>query len=322
MRTAAGLPRLWFLLWFFHLLAALLLAAPLAAVLYGELGNSRLAGAMAEEFDVMWLLEFFRHSEGLPFTMLALLAAAALVLAGLANVFFAAGAYGVFALPGAPYTPALFFESAGRNFWRFLRLFLTSLFCFAVVLLAGRGVLAAGDKLWGEGMEGAPLQILSTVRTALLFVLGGVVVTIFDQAKARLAYGDSRSALKSALYAARLVLLRAPLRTLGVWGVLALVGAAFYFAFSRASDLLPGAAIAPLVAVLVLQQLYILARIWTRLAVWASQAALYRGLVPTLMPPEELVYVLEPAGGGPPALEAGAEAPLPPHTDEEAAGPA
>lgn len=273
LERAAARRRMLFLYWFVHTLFALAAALPAAAVALPPLMRSRLAGELLEQFDLAWLAELYASSgrHAAP----AVLAAAGLAgfTAWLAGVFLSGGAVAVLANPDTPYSPSFFWQNAGRNFWPFFRL---SVY-FLVVYVAAYGALglirAAARSLWGEGLAGAPLVQAGWLRLALLILAFGLISTASAFAKVRLVLAGSRQSLRACLGSLRLVIRHAGI-IFWLWACFAAAGLAAGWLYVESANRLEDgpAALAPLL--ILVQQAYVLARVFLRFALWGSAAEL------------------------------------------------
>ncbi len=225
LERAAARGRLLVLYWLVHTLFALVAALPAAAVALPPLLRSRLAGELLKQFDLAWLAELYaisgRHAA------LAVLAAAALAGCGtwLASVFLSGGAVALLAASDQPYSAAVFWHNAGRNFWRFFRL---SVY-FIVIYGCTYGVLglipAAAKAVWGKGTAAAPLVYADWLRLALLIPAFGLIMTASAFAKVRLVLADSRQCLRACFGSLRLVI-RHPGMLFCSWACFAAAGLA------------------------------------------------------------------------------------------------
>ncbi|MCS7041192.1 MAG: hypothetical protein N2036_10200 [Bryobacteraceae bacterium] len=271
MERAAARWRLLVLYWFVHTLLALAIAAPVAAVATAPLLRSTLARELLGQFDVAWLAELYASAgqQAAP----ALLAAAAVagLAAWLAGVLLAGGAVPALASPDLPQNAAVFWQNAGRNFWRFFRLSLYFLVLYASVFAALGLIRTAARALWGEGLAAAPLVYADWLRLALLLLAFGLLATASAFAKVRIVLSDSRQCLRACLGSVRLIL-RHPGLVFWLWACFAATGLAAAWLYLHASNWLEtrlGALLLPLVA---LQQAYLLARILLRFALWGAAA--------------------------------------------------
>lgn len=273
LERAATRRRMLLLYWLVHTLFALGAAVPAAAVALPPLLRSRLAGELLKQFDLAWLAELYASSgrHGAP----AVLAAAALAgfTAWLASVFLAGGAVAVLANPDTPYSASFFWQNAGRNFWPFLRLSVYFLVVYAGAYGALTMIRAAARSAWGEGLAAAPLVYADWLRLALLILAFGVISTASAFAKVRLVFAGSRQSLRACLGSLRLVL-RYPGILFWLWACFAAAGLAAAWLYLWTANRLEDGPAALIPVLVLVQQAYVLARVFLRFALWGSAAEL------------------------------------------------
>jgi hypothetical protein len=275
----SGLGRAWrrkrmlALYWFFHTLCAMGAALPLMAAAVPQLGRSRLGDELLRQFDLAWLAEISAAAgeAAAPAVIFAALVAAATLLLG--AVFLAGGAAPLLAREEEPYSPEEFWRNAGRNFWPYLRLSLYSLVLYAAAFAAAGLLTRGAEALWGEGLEAKPLALAGYARLALLVVLFGLVSTAMDFAKVRLALSGTRQSLRACLGSVRLAW-RNPGVVFWLWACFAAAAAAAAYAFVELAARLETRGTAWVAPLVLLQQAYVLARIWLRFAAWGAAAEL------------------------------------------------
>ncbi len=292
-------------LWIVLLLYAVTTAFALAAagmaigIAAASLAHSTLAAKMAGNFDIEWVSELIAAHGGL---LAAPWPAAIVAGCALFAVLYLFLLGGVVEVLGAGRRD--FFAGCGKNFWRLARLSVWSGIACVLALAVAGAVGGIGRKIWGNGSEAAPLIYWGWFRLAV--ALGGLAVVnaAFDYAALRMAIDDSRRSLRALLGAFRL-LLRRPVRTLGLYAALTLillVPVLAGFVISRAAAQTSIAAVAVL---FVVRQAAVLAKTWAWLLFFPAQAAMWKALQPA----QEMA---------PAAAEdaiAGAEVPLPPAED-------
>lgn len=285
---ASGLKRAWrrkpmmALYWFFHTLCALAAALPAAAVAVQPLGHSRLGEELMRQFDLAWLAELYAASAAaaLPVAVAAAMAAA---IALLGAVYLAAGAAPLLAREETPYSAEEFWRGAGRYFWPYLRLSLYSWILFGAALAVGALLRRGAVALWGEGLEARPLVMADYARLALLVVLFGLISTAMDFAKIRLALDGSRQSLRACLDSLRLAW-RNPGVVFWLWACFAAAGAAAAWLYVELAVRLEARGAALFVALVLVQQIYVLVRIALRFAAWGAAAELDPVLRPLPLP--------------------------------------
>ncbi len=187
-------------------------------------------------------------------------------------------------------------DGAGLYFWRFVRLALISLLFYGVAIALISTGNKAIDKLWGEGMEARPVIIGGWVMQVAGFLLLGLVATIFDYAKVRLAVDGSRATWRAAFGSAKLVITN-PGRTMGAWAAISIFGLLFFVLWRTVENAIESRTLGAVVLLLAVQQTYVLSRIWIRLMFWGVAIELDSVLrLPAEEPVAEPVkFVAEPA---------------------------
>ncbi|MFQ5743955.1 MAG: hypothetical protein ACE5HV_10250 [Acidobacteriota bacterium] len=264
-----------FWLWLINLGLALVLVAPLYSLIYAHTATSSAAAQLSQGFTAVWWTDF-SHAQ-------------AAALGTLPNTIWFAGAFYLMLhllLAGGMLTflhtdqhfPffARFGAACGNYFGRFFRLLLIALACYwAVLWINGR--LFSLVLWWSDNGALQPQawwgHLARNIFTVVLFF---TVSLVFDYAKVRTVVTDSRSMLLEAARSFRFVFGHL-LRTGSLYLLLLTAGAllmALYWAGARGLGLL-GAALLPL---FLLQQLYLAARLWLRLATWGGAISLFKGI--------------------------------------------
>lgn len=253
--------RVWLLLWALTLAFAAVLVLPAAAILHADLGHSLYAARMFGNFDPQWTAEFLLKTGDAPLITVPPLAAALALAYLLLMTFLNGGVLAVFTQSSA------FWPGCGRNFWRLLRLLLASLVCYALVVAVNLGLGKIGGRIWGEGMVERPVVIFGWVRAGIIVLLVLLVNMVFDYAKIRAVAWNS-TLLRSIRFVAGNFI-----RTATTYALLCVLAAALAAVYWCASSVLPRTALGWLIVVLVVQQIFVVVRVWVRLLFFASQAA-------------------------------------------------
>jgi hypothetical protein len=290
-RRVLRVKRLWALLWVFHLALAASVALPLGTLVGENVARSVWASDLARHFDLAWAIEAMEFWRGIPSVTTGYAFAAAALFAVLANAFFAGGGITILADESQPYTPRRFYEGCGRFFWRFFRLLLVSLVCYALVMVVNAILAKIAGKIWGEGMAAAPQVFFGYFRMVLMIGLLALVNMVFDYAKIRIILENRRSAFGAAVWAWKFVF-RNFARTAGLFASLLGLGLLFALAYWAVRAVLPESAVGWLLLVALFQQALVLARLWLRLMFWSSQTLVYDELLPRYRPAPQPVFSL------------------------------
>ena len=286
--------RIWGLVWLLHILVATALASFPAAFVAYSLAHSNWSQELLGQLDVSWVFEAVKAERGMPYSAIMSAAAAMAALLLPLNTFIAGGAIAHFLDREFPYSPRRFYENCGRYFWRFFRLFLISLIFYGLALALSGLINRIADKIWGKGMEAAPLVWMGRLQTVVMVLLVLFVHLLFDYAKIILVWEDRRSAWRSMAEAWKFTLHNKS-RTFGLLILLLLLSLVLglvWWGFRAATEHAPAGL---LVVIVMAQQCYVLARIGMRLLGWASQAGLAQSLRPEYKPVVKPVFTPEPA---------------------------
>ncbi len=257
-------------LWAVNFLFSLLVIAPLAFVIHGQLSHSLSADNVLANLDVDWLTDLSsRYLNAAPAYLGLVLLAVILYL--LLSVFLNGGVIGCLNRPGARTTLADFFHDCGLQFWRFLRLFLLSI--PAYLLLLGiflpllRALLEAATR---RAAAEWPVLVASNFRILSLVLLLGLVSMFFDYVKIGLATGGRKSVLRETW----LTLKFFARRFFKAWGLYLLAGSAFILLtllYLEVIRILPKGKPLLVLVVFLWQQLYILGRQASRVLFYATE---------------------------------------------------
>lgn len=268
--------RLWFIFYAALTLVAVVPAAALMTIAFHSLGHSAWAAELGRRLDLEWIGELVAAYGAMPAGPVAAAVAGIFLISALAHLFLLGGAIEIFARRQW-FSAALFFGGCGRNFWRLFRLALYCLVLLAAVVCINIGLAAIGDKIWGKGSEATPLIHWSWFRAAVMLLLAGLLNLIFDYTAIYLVAEDSRKPFRRLWRTVRLVFSNFS-RTAGLavvlWGIwVLLIGA--YFGISQ---LFPQQSVGAVLLLMLVRQVLVLARIWSRLLFYASQCEMYDGI--------------------------------------------
>jgi hypothetical protein len=260
-------------LWVVNFLFALLVAAPAAFLLHGQISHSLAAASILKKLDVHWLTDLStRYLDAAPAVMALLLAAISLYL--LLSVFLNGGVIGGLNRDDDASTLADFFRDCGAYFWRFLRLLLLSLPVYLLALaLLYRPLAALLDVLDRRAATEWPALALANLRILALVLMLGLVSMFFDYVKIGLVTGGRGKVLKEAWQTLKF-LKRLFFRA---WGLYLLAGTAFIaltLAYLEIARLLPQGRPAAVLLVFLWQQVYVLGRQASKVLFFATEIEL------------------------------------------------
>ncbi len=189
-----------------------------------------------------------------------------------------------------------FFTNAGRYFWRFLRVFVV----MAIVI----GGLLAANAQWVKPYVDSQKELVTTDRESFYWSAGNVgvvllvaslVLMVFDYAKIRTVVERRRSVFFASLRGLAFVL-RRPVRTVTLFFMNLGLLCAMFAVYLLIENRITASTLPMLIALFLLQQVFILGRIWMKLSFFSSQVALFQDAmavevvpVPQTPAPEESI---------------------------------
>lgn len=264
-------------LWTVHFIFSLLVVAPLAFAIHGQLAHSLSGAAVLKKLDVLWLTDFsIRYQQAAPL-FLGLMLGAMLVFAVL-TVFLNGGIIGALNRPGAGTTLADFFHDGGLYFWRFFRIFLLSLPVYLAILgMLYRPLAGLLNSLSRRAATEWPALFAGSLRLLALILLLGLVSMFFDYVKIGLAMSGRRGVLKETWRTLKFV----GRRFFRAWALYLLAGLAFValtFIYLEVARVLPKGTPLWVFLAFLWQQLYIIGRQFSRILFYATEIELFRDL--------------------------------------------
>jgi len=300
LRRVLGSPALIFWLFFASLVIALPLTAAMRDILKASIGGSLVDQNLRRTFDLDWYGEFRANASGLAETFSPavvgilpvlhdlerlvngeILSVNRIVLAAgilflIAWAFFGGGIIARYARPEEPRNRADFFSVSARLFFRFLRLLILSLLVYwAVFRWVAEPLRTLMDRLMRDitvEFTALAYTVLYYLVVLLLLMLGSMAM---DYAKISMVVEDRHSAVLAFIHGLRFVFAK-PLRTAGLYLLLALVGLALLLAYGAVA---PGASQSrdiTLILAFLISQLFLLARLILKLWFLAGQTVLYQ----------------------------------------------
>ncbi len=257
--------RMWALISGLTAAFAAALVWPAARILVTNLGHSLYAGRMLGNFDPVWIREFEFKTAGAPALLYHPLLMAGIVAFLVLMTFLNGGVLAVFT------GTTTFWCGCGRFLPLLLRLWPYAAVGYGIVYGIDRGLGALGNLIWGDGMEEHPLVIFGWVRAAVVLLLFLVVNMLFDYARIRAVANNLAKGWRATLSAVVFVG-RNLARTSAVYALVSLLGLVLAALWWMISSALPRTALGWIVLVFVLQQIFVVARVFVRLLYFASQS--------------------------------------------------
>jgi len=272
------LPAPLIMLFILTLVIALALTVPVYTAMEAWMGHRLIARDLAQDFDGVLVLEPLMGNVRAAQAGEAPTGARPVATLVLAMVVTASQAWLVSSLPNAALGGGVLLTYSEGHFvwrrfvwgawhWLFPFVLLAILFALSALIISalGAGILVV--------LGAVHATVLTTPAWALMALMYAVATMVFEYARAIAVVERTRNVFM-ALGRAALFILRQPLKSFGLYLLMSALSLALIPVYSSV--------VAPLipfewgVAAIAAQQLFVAARMWTRLARWAGEAALYR----------------------------------------------
>ena len=285
-----GTARIWLqkrvILWLYmvNVVFAAVLIYPFRAVV-GELSKT----GLADDFVAGFQIDSFAHywSRYSPVLKSLTFSAGGLgVLYLIVGIFLGGGIVAALAVERRV-SLRRFLYDASRYFGRFLRLF--------ILLVAAMGLLVAGYKLLLSDIIDDLQEAATTDRASFLWRVLGIaivllcctfVMMVFDYAKIRMVADHHRRSSFLAAVSALAFSVRRSWRTLPLFGLNLLIVLLLFVLYLLVENLFSNVTPISMIGLFVVQQVFILSRIWMKLSFFATQTAFYQDVTSPL--PSEL----------------------------------
>jgi len=281
-------PKMVLFLFVVNLLFSLLLAIPMYNSLKDSFGRSEAGFRMAQGFDYIWWEEFRDEARGLETTFSPSVIGKGAILTNLESLiqmrffssppilivfglfyiilhtFLAGGILSTFSQDVPRFTMKEFIQGAGLHFLRF----------FIGGLLRDAFISILSGISSNSFSEVTPFFI-RLAFSALTFILLLFIQMVFDYARIKVVLEESRNIFKSTLEALVFVF-KYPFSTFGLFYLVFLFQVAVTVIYILLKEIIPQSNFPWVLAVFIIQQLFIFAIIWVRCLLYSSQMQLYR----------------------------------------------
>ncbi len=264
--------RLVFVFYLMSFIFGVVLLAPVRSVVTSFGGHTLMGGQLAGNIDLNFILELFRDRKGF-FSAYRPLLIMVPVFYSLAALFLSGGALSVFRRAAAA-TPRDFWMGCVTHFGRFLRLFFLSVPVFALLFCLQFLETGFVRAFFGKDPYENILFWGSWVRLALRLL--GLIIgwMIFDYARIHAVQSGETKMRRSLLHALRLVFGN-PGRTLGLALAIFVAGMIVLAVYNPVANALSAPNALVVAALFLCQQVYIMVRMFLRLALWSGETHMF-----------------------------------------------
>jgi hypothetical protein len=281
IRRATSEPRMVIALYVINLLIALPLAMAFRAVLVAGFGASMAPVELMRSLDFTAFADFMNvHSEEVSAVLRQV--SWAIALSMLINSFLAGGILTVLRNERGTYSISEFFTGCGMYFARFLRLFFVFAILLVVLAASMTFILATLSKLFIEDATSeVTVIVLTIVQIKLFFLPVMLLLMIADYSKISIVVNNERKVLKTVWRSMKFVFSHF-FRTFGLELLMVLV-VILSFAIYALLDLAIGMTTnLTIIVVLIIQQLFMVSRAWSKVFFFAGEMSFYQSLQPVV----------------------------------------
>lgn len=193
------------------------------------------------------------------------------------NTFLAGGFIGIYAKE-YPSTFTEFLMDGARYFGKFFRLALVALILYYLFYVFVVDSVNSSIQSWtqNEASETVPYRYYM-IRNAVVLFLVSLLSMIFDYARVRMVVDERTSSLGASIAGARFAFANFP-STYGLYFLLIVIGFILIVFYAVVESLIPQTSYWPLLLLFLVQQFYMLFRLWLKANFYAGQTRLYQEL--------------------------------------------
>ncbi len=268
-------------LWLINFLFGSVIFFLLFGQISGAISESMMAESLLKKFDFTFLFEFMTYHKDAVGTIFSA-AFILMFLYLLVSIFLYGGILSVLIHSGRSHEmeegkkrfAPIFFQGAGKYFGRFFRLAIYSLilwFIFAVFISL---VSSLFGVFTARGTNEQLAFSLLLVEVAVVLFLVFLIKMILDYTRIKIVTEDSRYVFTS-LFKAIWFILKNIVRTLGLYYLLVLTGAALWAIFWLLDWVNPSNSMLTIILAFVVSQIFIASRVWLKVAFQSAQLNFY-----------------------------------------------
>lgn len=261
-------------LWLFNIMFSLLIAAPFYFLIRNEASRSLMGDQLVRGVDFYFLGDLIAKyadtgallSGGIILPVLFFI---------LLSLFFNGGIIGrLFAQTEKPSLKD-FLSDGARYYIRFFRVFLISLFVYALVFGLLYRMIGGIFEVWTKNaVSERPLIWAANLKFIILLLLFSIVRMFFDYVRIRLVAEDSKKTIRATLLTFGFVFKRF-FKAWGLYITAALVTLGFGVIYLLGLKVIPNSGIL-FIVLLLWQQIYVISKMWTKILFFSGEYHLFK----------------------------------------------
>jgi len=261
------------ILWFTNALLSFVLTIPVYLLLTENIGHSLISNVLANSFNYVWLLQFFKNFS-LELSQIPILLYGVIIIYILLNAFYAAGLIAIFNQPNKNHVIDFFY--GGVKYWfRFIKVVAFSIIFYSIVFFLYELSGNLSSAIWGNSTSYYPDFIFRLVRYILFLFLIGIISLISDYTRVAIVTGNNQNVLNEILKASRFVAADFN-KIFTIFLIVALFGAGGAILYNFVGLFIPHTSIYFLLLTFFLQQILIIFRLNIRMFFFSTEVILYK----------------------------------------------
>jgi hypothetical protein len=272
------------LVWIINLSFAALLTGPIYILLKESLSKSVLGMQIIHSFDIQWFAELeYRFSDIIKFMPTILIMVG--IIYALIQVFLVGGVLEVLNSKASKNLFIDFFYGCVRYFFRFFKVFLISLVCYAGLYYLNL-VYIKYIEISSITSESQFVQILAnSIRYIVIIVLFGILNIIFDYVRIRIVVNQSYRIFEDIWFTFKFIIKNFFNVSL-LFLLLASIGTGIFLLYALIDTIFNPDTVLLIILLFFIRQIYIVGKIWTKLLFYSTQLELFKELTAPVIPLE------------------------------------
>ena len=265
------------LLWGVNTVFAILLTGPIFLFLKESLQHNVQADKLTETFSYLWFIELNYQFREIIETLPIILIMAGIIFA-LIQVFLLSGMYQILSGEAEKNHFIDFFYGCVRYFYRFFKVFCISVVCYVGLYFVNIVYLNYTDILSMNSESEFLIILFNLLRYSTIILLFGILNLIFDYFRIRIVIHQNYNVLKDWWLSFKFVIKKFWRVSILFW-FFATIGIMLSIIHTQINNYFNPTNYITIFAIFILNQLFIVTKIWVKLLFISSQIEYYRRII-------------------------------------------
>jgi len=268
-------------LWIINLSFAAILTGPIYGLLKDSLFYNLKAEDLSLSFNFLWFIEFkYTYQEVLKSIPNVMIMVGIIFV--LIQVFLMGGIYEIFNSDARKNHFIDYFYGCVRYFFRFFKVFLISLICYAGLYYLNVAYIQYIDVLTQNTESQLVIIIANSFRYLLIAALFGILGIIFDYVRVRIVVNQSYDTLED-LWLTFKFLIKNFWTVSSLFWFIAFIGLIIFLIYALIDNFIEPTNYFTIILIIFIRQFYLIGKIWVKLLFASCQIELYKEITsPTI----------------------------------------